>query len=153
MALRVYGIPNCASVKKARDWLDARRQPYVFHDYRKAGVAADTLRAWLAEVPLDTLLNRRGTTWRALDDVARARAATEDGAIALMVAQPSLIKRPVLVAETDMAADATGATDAADAIPGAQPVARVLAVGFAPEAYDAALRATPAPASRDAAAR
>ncbi|MGI4858755.1 MAG: Spx/MgsR family RNA polymerase-binding regulatory protein [Janthinobacterium lividum] len=124
MALRVYGIPNCASVKKARDWLDARRQPYVFHDYKKAGIGADTVRAWLAEVPLDTLLNRRGTTWRALDDASRARAATEDGAIALMVAQPSLIKRPVLVAESD-------------AVTGARPAARVLAVGFAPDVYAA----------------
>lgn len=124
MALRVYGIPNCASVKKARDWLDARRQAYVFHDYRKAGIDADTVRAWLAEVPLDTLLNRRGTTWRALDDASRARAATADGAIALMVAQPSLIKRPVLVAERATA-------------PGARSAARVLAVGFAPDVYEA----------------
>ncbi|MGI4984153.1 MAG: arsenate reductase [Janthinobacterium lividum] len=124
MALRVYGIPNCASVKRARDWLDARRQAYVFHDYRKAGIDADTVRAWLAEVPLDTLLNRRGTTWRALDDASRARAATEDGAIALMVAQPSLIKRPVLVAERE-------------AVTGAPPAARVLAVGFAPDVYEA----------------
>ena len=135
MVLRVYGIPNCASVKKARDWLDTRQQAYVFHDYKKAGIDADTLRAWLAEVPLDTLLNRRGTTWRALDDASRARAATEDGAIALMVAQPALIKRPVLVAGT--------AASAASA--GARPSGRVLAVGFAPEVYekiDATINAT-----------
>ncbi|MGI4860424.1 MAG: arsenate reductase [Janthinobacterium lividum] len=125
MALRVYGIPNCSTVKKARDWLDARQLGYVFHDYKKAGIDADTLRAWLAEVPLDTLLNRRGTTWRALDDASHARAATEDGAIALMVAQPSLIKRPVLVSETDAA-------------PGAR---RVLAVGFAPDTYETIYKA------------
>lgn len=135
MALRVYGIPNCASVKRARDWLDTRRHAYVFHDYKKAGIDADTLRAWLAEVPLDTLLNRRGTTWRALDDAQRASAATEDGALALMLAQPSLIKRPVLVV------DPRAGEAPSDAVSGA---ARVLAVGFAPAQYDA----LPFPSSR-----
>jgi Spx/MgsR family transcriptional regulator len=99
MSYRVYGIPNCSTVKKARDWLDTHQRDYDFHDYKKAGVAPETLQAWLRTVPLDTLLNRRGTTWRALDDAQRASADTEAGAIALMVEKPSLIKRPVIVDE------------------------------------------------------
>ena len=99
MAYRVYGIPNCSTVKKARDWLEANQRDYDFHDYKKAGVTPETLQSWLRTVPLDTLLNRRGTTWRALDDAQRAMADDEAGAIALMVEKPSLIKRPVIVDE------------------------------------------------------
>jgi arsenate reductase len=95
-ALTVYGIPNCDTVKKARDWLDARGIAYAFHDFKKAGVDSALLRSWLADVPLDTLVNRRGTTWRALTDAQKASAETPDGAIALMIEKPSLIKRPVL---------------------------------------------------------
>jgi Spx/MgsR family transcriptional regulator len=96
--LTVYGIPNCDIVKKARDWLDSHGVSYAFHDYKKAGISAQLLRGWLADVPLDTLVNRRGTTWRALTDAQKASADTADGAIALMIEKPSVIKRPVLVA-------------------------------------------------------
>ncbi|MEJ2768085.1 ArsC family reductase [Mycetohabitans sp. B46] len=98
-ALTVYGIPNCDTVKKARNWLDAHGVAYAFHDVKKAGVNDALLRDWLAQVPLDTLVNRRGTTWRALSDEQKAAAGTTDGAIALMIDKPSVIKRPVLVAD------------------------------------------------------
>jgi arsenate reductase len=93
----LYGIPNCDTVKKARTWLDARGVPFDFHDFKKAGLSASLVKAWLADVPLDALLNRRGTTWRGLPDEAKAAAETVEGAIALMVDKPSVVKRPVVV--------------------------------------------------------
>jgi len=96
MTLVVYGIPNCDTVKKARTWLSDHDHDYTFHDFKKAGVNAALLNAWLAEVPLETLLNRRGTTWRALSDEQKAAAEQPSEAIALMIAQPSIIKRPVV---------------------------------------------------------
>jgi arsenate reductase (glutaredoxin) len=102
--ITVYGIPNCDTVKKARTWLEAHGVAFAFHDFKKAGVNAPMLEAWLAQVPLDTLVNRRGTTWRALDDARKAAAETPAGAIALMLDKPSVIKRPVLVIDTDVAA-------------------------------------------------
>ncbi len=95
----VHGIPNCDTVKKARVWLKSHGVEFAFHDYKKAGIDAATLRDWLAQVPLDTLLNRRGTTWRALPDELKASAAEPDGAIALMIDKPSVIKRPVVVVD------------------------------------------------------
>ena len=93
----LHGIPNCDTVKKARTWLESNGVAYTFHDFKKQGVSADMLAGWLKHVPLTTLLNRKGTTWRALSDADKARAEDEAGAIALMQANPSLIKRPVLV--------------------------------------------------------
>ncbi|GGY18989.1 arsenate reductase [Paludibacterium paludis] len=94
--ITVYGIPNCNTVKKARDWLAREGIDYRFHDFKKAGIDAPRLAAWLDAVPLDKLVNRQGTTWRGLNDEDKARAATREGAIGLMMANPSLIKRPVL---------------------------------------------------------
>ena len=74
----VYGIPNCDTVKKARTWLQARGVPFEFHDFKKAGLTASLVNAWLADVPLELLLNRRGTTWRGLSDAAKAAAETQD---------------------------------------------------------------------------
>lgn len=96
MTVLLYGIPNCDTVKKARTWLDANGVAYTFHDFKKQGVDEAMLRGWLKHVPLSTLLNRKGTTWRALSDADKARAEQEAGAIALMQQSPSLIKRPVL---------------------------------------------------------
>jgi len=96
MTVLLYGIPNCDTVKKARTWLDGNGVAYTFHDFKKQGVSEALLRGWLAHVPLATLLNRKGTTWRALSDADKARAEEEAGAIALMQQSPSLIKRPVL---------------------------------------------------------
>jgi arsenate reductase len=95
-AITVYGIPNCNTVKNARNWLDARNIAYTFHDFKKAGVDAALVASWLPHLGLDVLINRKGTTWRALDDAQKAAAADTQHAIALMMAQPSLIKRPVL---------------------------------------------------------
>ncbi len=100
----MYGIPNCDTVKKARTWLDAHQVPFAFHDFKKAGIGAGQLEAWLAEVPLDTLVNRRGTTWRALSDAQKAAAETAKGAVALMEEKPSVIKRPVLMIDGRVAA-------------------------------------------------
>ncbi|MGO4329958.1 arsenate reductase [Cupriavidus sp. 2TAF22] len=96
MTVLLYGIPNCDTVKKARTWLDANGVAYDFHDFKKQGVDETLLRGWLRHVPLATLLNRKGTTYRALSDADKARAENEAGAIALMQQSPSLIKRPVL---------------------------------------------------------
>lgn len=92
----VYGIPSCDSVKKARAWLAERGVAHTFHDFKKAGVPADRLTAWIAAVGVDKVLNRQGTTWRKLSPSVQASAADEAGASALMVAHPSVIKRPVV---------------------------------------------------------
>jgi Spx/MgsR family transcriptional regulator len=92
----VYGIPNCDTVKKARDWLSAAGLDYQFHDFKKAGVPEDALQAWLAELDWETLVNRKGTTWRKLDPALQAATVDATSAAALMRANPSVIKRPVV---------------------------------------------------------
>jgi arsenate reductase len=91
----IYGIPNCDTMKKARAWLASHGLAYQFHDYKKAGIDAAHLEAWSRQVGWETLLNRAGTTFKKLSDADKANV-DEKKAIALMVAQPSLIKRPVL---------------------------------------------------------
>jgi Spx/MgsR family transcriptional regulator len=91
----IYGIKNCDTMKKARAWLDGRGVVYGFHDYKTAGIAKDKLKRWADEVGWETLLNRAGTTFRKLPD-ADKEGLNERRAIALMLAQPSMIKRPVL---------------------------------------------------------
>jgi arsenate reductase len=93
--IRMYGIKNCDTIKKARAWLDANGVAYAFHDYKSAGIEEARLRAWAAELGWEKLLNRSGTTFRKLPD-ADKDGLGEDEAIALMLAQPSMIKRPVL---------------------------------------------------------
>ena len=112
-AVTIYGIKNCDTMKKARAWLDQRGVAYTFHDYKSAGVERGTLERWARETGWETLLNRAGTTFRALADKDKD-GLTEKKAIALMMAQPSMIKRPVL--------DAGGR----------------LLVGFKPEQYESA---------------
>ena len=97
MALTLYGIPNCDTVRKACKWLEAEGIAYQFHDFKKHGLTAQTVQGWLAQQPLDILLNRRGTSWRKLSDVEKA-ITDEAQLVALMVANPSLVKRPVCVA-------------------------------------------------------
>ena len=92
----IFGIKNCDTMKKARAWLDAQGVAYDFHDYKTAGVDAATLHGWARMVGWEVLLNRAGTTFRALPDADKADI-DEAKAIALMVANPSMIKRPVLV--------------------------------------------------------
>ena len=95
MTWTVYGIGSCDSVKKARNWLDAAGINYRFHDFRKDGLVPDTVATMLAAVGAEKLVNKRGTTWRNLDRAAQARAA-DDRVVALLVANPTLIKRPVI---------------------------------------------------------
>jgi len=94
--MRLFGIPNCNSVKKARAWLARHGVEISFHDFKKQGVSAELLQAWLKQVGLEKLVNRQGTTWRQLTDEAKAAAMHEAGAISLMLEKPSVIKRPVL---------------------------------------------------------
>jgi Spx/MgsR family transcriptional regulator len=93
--LRLYGISNCDTMKKARAWLATKGLAYEFHDYKVAGIDRAKLAAWVKTVGWETLLNRAGTTFRKLPDEAR-KDLDEDKAISLMLAQPSMIKRPVL---------------------------------------------------------
>lgn len=111
MQIVVYGIPNCDTVKKARTWLSEQGHAYRFHDFKKDGIDAVRLETWLAQVPLETLLNRRGTTWRALSDAQKAAAGQAAGAIALMLEKPSVIKRPVLELDGQVGAVGFDATD------------------------------------------
>jgi Spx/MgsR family transcriptional regulator len=95
MAIILYGIPNCETVKKARSWLEARQIAYAFHDYKKSGVPAAKLDGWVATAGWDKVLNRAGATFRKLPPEAKM---TIDAASArrLMLAQPSIIKRPIV---------------------------------------------------------
>ena len=95
-ATTVFGIPNCDTVKKARNWLDKHHIEYQFHDFRRDGLSEKQIKAWLTKVDLDVLLNKRSRTWRELSDSDKSNV-TETKAIKLMLKQPSLIKRPVLV--------------------------------------------------------
>ena len=115
MPVTIYGIKNCDTMNKARDWLEAEGVAYDFHDYKTAGIDRAHLERWVKELGWETVLNRAGTTFRKLPDAARENLDA-DKAIALMLEQPSMIKRPVL--------DLGG---------------RLLA-GFKPELYRAALK-------------
>ena len=95
MTTTLYGIPNCDTVKKARAWLDEHGHAYRFHDFKKEGVPADRLDAWLAAAP-DRVLNRKGTAWRKLDPATQAAADTPAGLRALLREHSSTIKRPVV---------------------------------------------------------
>lgn len=95
MAITLYGIPNCDTVKKARTWLDGQGIAYDFHDYKKAGVTAAKLKAWSKALGWETVLNRAGTTFRKLPDDAKA-GLNQSKAMALMIEHPSMIKRPIV---------------------------------------------------------
>ena len=95
MAVRLYGIKNCDTIKKARAWLDQNDIAFEFHDYKTLGIDRGTLEAWSREVGWEVLLNRAGTTFRKLPEKDK-EGLNEQSAIKLMMAQPSMIKRPVL---------------------------------------------------------
>lgn len=116
MSITLYGIRNCDTVKKARAWLDGRTIEYVFHDYKTAGIDAKRLQRWCGELGWETLLNRAGTTFRKLPE-SDQQGLDMGKAVALMLAQPSMIKRPVL------------------------DLGKQRLVGFKPELYERALRA------------
>lgn len=94
--MKLYGIPNCTTVKKARAWLAGHALEVAFHDFKKQGVKAAWLRKVAAQTGWQALLNTRGTTWRKLPEAEKASVVDEASAIALMISQPSVIKRPVL---------------------------------------------------------
>ncbi|KSV86741.1 ArsC family reductase [Sinorhizobium sp. GL28] len=114
MTVTIYGIKNCDTMKKARTWLEGRGIDYRFHDYKAEGIDRRHLERWCKEAGWETVLNRAGTTFRKLDD-ADKQDLDQEKAIALMLAQPSMIKRPVLEADGN------------------------LLIGFKPDLYEAAL--------------
>ncbi|NDP38903.1 MAG: ArsC family reductase [Rhodoferax sp.] len=97
----VFGIPNCDTVKKARSWLTEHGVSHVFHDFKKLGVPAELLPGWIAAVGWEPLVNRKGTTWRKLDDATRTAVVDESSAKALMLEHPSVVKRPVVAWPND----------------------------------------------------
>jgi arsenate reductase len=95
MSITIYGMKNCDTMKKARAWLDKHGVDYAFHDYKTAGIERERLERWAKKADWETLLNRAGTTFKKLPDKDKD-GVTEKKAISLMLAQPSMIKRPVL---------------------------------------------------------
>jgi Spx/MgsR family transcriptional regulator len=95
--ITLYGIPNCNTVKKARDWLESNGIDYTFHDFKKNGVTQPLLQAWLQQQPWEKLVNRAGLTWRGLPDEIKTSVNNNDAAVQLMLEKPSVIKRPVMV--------------------------------------------------------
>ena len=94
--IHLYGIPNCDTVKRARAWLDGQGIVYRFHDFKKEGVPAEALARWMAALGWEALVNRRGTTWRQLDEATREGVVDVDSAARVLTANPSLVKRPVV---------------------------------------------------------
>jgi arsenate reductase (glutaredoxin) len=116
IVIKLYGIVNCNTVKSARAWLDARRIPYDFVDFKKTPPTLEQIARWCDVLGAGAVVNRKGTTWRKLDPATQARANTKAGAVAMLVEHPSAIKRPVIETGTR------------------------LLIGFDAEAYDQGLR-------------
>jgi arsenate reductase len=96
MKITLYGIPNCDTVKKARTWLLDHGIDATFHDFKKQGLSRELAAGWLAQTDWETLVNRKGTTWRKLPDECRAQVVDAAGALELMLEHPSVVKRPVV---------------------------------------------------------
>jgi Spx/MgsR family transcriptional regulator len=94
--MTVYGIKNCNTVKSALDWLKKKNVTYEFHDYKTKGVTPEKLKQWSKQVGWESLVNKKGTTWRQLDDATKEKVTNEAAAIALMQEKTSVIKRPLL---------------------------------------------------------
>lgn len=94
--MKLYGIPNCNTVKKARDWLDQHDVDYTFHNFKKEVPTAEMLEVWLSQEPWKKLVNRAGMTWRKLDDAVKDNIQDNASAINLMIDKTSVIKRPIL---------------------------------------------------------
>jgi len=92
----IYGIKNCNTVKSAIDWLNKNKVEFEFHDYKKSGITEAKLREWSTQVGWESLVNKRGTTWRQLDEAIQKKVINEKAAIALMMEKTSVIKRPLL---------------------------------------------------------
>ncbi|WP_410498168.1 ArsC family reductase [Chitinibacter sp. S2-10] len=95
--MKLFGIPNCDTVKKARVWLTENGFDYEWHDFKKQGLSAEQVQQWIDAIGWEVLINKQGTTWRKLDETTKASVVDADSAIAVMIANPSVIKRPVLV--------------------------------------------------------
>ena len=95
--MKLFGIPNCDTVKKARTWLADQQLPFDFHDFRKQGLDRDMVATWLEQQDWEVLVNRKGTTWRGLPDERKAAVTDKDSALDLMLEFPSVVKRPVLL--------------------------------------------------------
>lgn len=93
----LFGIPNCDTVKKSRAWFDAAGKVYAFHDFKKQGVPEAALRSWIAKLGWEALVNKKGTTWRKLSADQQLAVVDAESAVTLMLAQPSVIKRPVVM--------------------------------------------------------
>lgn len=94
--ITLYGIPNCNTIKKAREWLADHNMEYHFHDYKKDGITSAKLKSWITQFGVDTVVNKKGTTWRKLVLENPALKLTAASAVKLMKENPSLIKRPIL---------------------------------------------------------
>jgi len=92
----IYGIKNCNTVKSAIDWLNKNKVEFEFHDYKKSGITEAKLREWSTQVGWESLVNKRGTTWRQLDEVIQKKVIDEKSAISLMMEKTSVIKRPLI---------------------------------------------------------
>ena len=102
--MKLYGIPNCNTVKKARDWLDQHAVAYEFHDFKKLGLDAATAHSWLQQQPWEKLVNRSGMTWRNLSEAEKNTIVDAASAQALMQEKTSIIKRPVMVKDDNIIA-------------------------------------------------
>ncbi len=100
--IEIYGIPNCNTVKKALDWLNEHKLVFAFHNFKKEGVTETDLKRWITKVGWEALVNKKGTTWRQLDEVTQRKVTNEKAAIALMIEKTSVIKRPVVVLSNDI---------------------------------------------------
>src|SRR6476469_8237632 len=96
MDIKVYGIPNCGSVKKAKDWLSQHEIKFTFHDYKKTLIDKESLKRWCKEFGWEKLVNKKGLTWKALPDEVKLKITNDETAIDLMLANNSIIKRPVI---------------------------------------------------------
>ena len=94
--MTVYGIKNCNTVKSALDWLKKKNVDYEFHDYKTKGIAPEKLKEWSKQIGWESLVNKKGTTWRQLEDSAKDKITSEAAALALMLEKTSVIKRPLL---------------------------------------------------------
>jgi arsenate reductase (glutaredoxin) len=94
--MTVYGIKNCNTVKSALDWLKKEKVDFEFHDYKTKGITTDKLKSWSKQVGWESLVNKKGTTWRQLDEATKEKISTESAAVELMLEKTSVIKRPLL---------------------------------------------------------
>ncbi|WP_025762294.1 ArsC family reductase [Dyadobacter tibetensis] len=94
--LTIYAIPNCNTVKKARQWLDAKGIEYIFHDYKKKGISEEIIAQWMDQLPWQDLINKAGTTWKRLSDEEKTEVLGPQQATSLMIAKTSVIKRPLI---------------------------------------------------------